>query len=230
MGRKNTHEDFVTKASKIHNGYYTYPISDYSGPNYKVTVKCPIHGIYRPFGKSHLSGAKCRRCSSGTISETEFIQHCDKVHNHKYIYTKSKYTTKNHFVSIECPTHGDFKQRAMEHWNGSGCSKCFLEKTNYDKYNGVPTILYYIHFSDLGIYKIGITKTSVQQRFKKEINAGTKINIISTKHFQDGYQAFLLEQQILSYYDDKMWEPKTKEKFVGWTECFVEDVLKEYNK
>ena len=53
-----------------------------------------------------------------------FEKDARKVHGNSYTYSKVEYTTSQAFVSITCPIHGDFEQRAAIHLSGSGCQKC----------------------------------------------------------------------------------------------------------
>ncbi len=54
----------------------------------------------------------------------EFIEEATKIHNGKYYYNKTIYTSINEKVLITCPIHGDFWQNAGNHLQGYGCSIC----------------------------------------------------------------------------------------------------------
>lgn len=56
-----------------------------------------------------------------------FIAKCKELHRDKYDYSKTQYTTSREFVTITCPIHGDFTQRASTHLSKMcGCQKCKL--------------------------------------------------------------------------------------------------------
>ena len=57
----------------------------------------------------------------------DFIKEATLVHNGKYDYSKVSYTCATGNVTIVCPEHGDFVQRAADHTNGHGCPKCAIK-------------------------------------------------------------------------------------------------------
>ncbi len=75
------------------------------------------------------------------LSQVEFIKLCSEKHNNFYNYSKTIYTGSNNKITITCPVHGDFEQKAKTHKEGFKCSKCmadsykltqdqFIEKAN----------------------------------------------------------------------------------------------------
>ncbi len=48
------------------------------------------------------------------------------VHGNKFDYSKSVYTGRRNKITITCPIHGDFEQKAGNHLSGNGCHKCSL--------------------------------------------------------------------------------------------------------
>lgn len=58
------------------------------------------------------------------LTQEEFIERAKKVHGDKYLYDKTIYSGALKAVTISCPVHGDFQQRAATHLNGSGCMLC----------------------------------------------------------------------------------------------------------
>lgn len=59
---------------------------------------------------------------------TEFISQAQKIHKNKYDYSETKYFGDSKNITIICPKHGKFKQRADHHKKGCGCPKCKNEK------------------------------------------------------------------------------------------------------
>lgn len=59
----------------------------------------------------------------------KFIADMKIIHKGYYSYDKTIYTGQYGLVTIVCPIHGDFEQRAIGHRRGSGCTKC-SHKTN----------------------------------------------------------------------------------------------------
>lgn len=159
--KKLTRNDFINKANLIHNNKYDYSKVEYVNNSTKVCIICPEHGEFWQTPRNHLIGQGCPLCN-GTFKLTnqEFIEKANLIHNNKYDYSKVKYVNNNTKVCIICPKHGEFWQTPHHHLNGHGCSKCrnenngdrrrhntedFIrksksihgEKYNYDKVNYV---------------------------------------------------------------------------------------------
>lgn len=125
--RRKSSIDYFTKVRDIHNNKYVYDEESYIGLSHNITYTCPIHGSVKQLARSHLhSKAGCRFCSSSAQKSTnDFIKKSNNLHNNKYEYHQSDYTTNKQQVTITCPIHGDFQQIASDHMNnGHGCPKC----------------------------------------------------------------------------------------------------------
>jgi hypothetical protein len=57
------------------------------------------------------------------MDTNEFIERANKIHNFKYVYSKSK-----ECVVIICPKHGEFKQTPDSHLHNHGCKLCAIEE------------------------------------------------------------------------------------------------------
>ena len=107
--------------------------------------------------------------------------------------------------------------------NKCGCAKRYsLRGEAY--YKDKETILYYIKIDNL--YKIGVTlfkddmETSLKKRFKKRY---VDIEILQTEIFQDGSEAFRLEQSIIN----ENWNIRYEGENIlpsGNTELFTKDI------
>lgn len=62
---KNSFNDIVKDASKIHNNKYTYDNAkkDFVNTKSKVMITCPIHGDFKQSFSNHLAGRGCPRCN-----------------------------------------------------------------------------------------------------------------------------------------------------------------------
>lgn len=127
MGKRRTTKEFVEEANRVHNGKYTYEHTVYKNSNSKVIVTCPIHGDFEVAPSHHIhSKSGCRKCCGNYQMNTEdFIERAKDVHGDKYDYSKSEYINKNTKVCIICPEHGEFWQKAEDHYSGHGCRKCY---------------------------------------------------------------------------------------------------------
>lgn len=54
----------------------------------------------------------------------QFIKECIEVHGNKYDYSETFYTGAHNVITIICPIHGSFQQKAYSHVQGCGCLEC----------------------------------------------------------------------------------------------------------
>lgn len=62
------------------------------------------------------------------LTNEQFIEKCIEIHGNKYDYSKTFFVRSRDPVSIICPKHGEFTQRASVHLEGKGCRLCKNEK------------------------------------------------------------------------------------------------------
>jgi len=129
MSRKLTTEGFIAKARKVHGDKYDYSKVEYISSHTKVIVTCHEHGDFEQKPNGHLSGHGCPRCANKVMTKTtkDFITEARKVHGYKYDYSKVEYKNSYSKVTIVCPDHGSFEQRANGHLRTRGCSACARE-------------------------------------------------------------------------------------------------------
>lgn len=122
---KYTQEEFVTKANAVHNNKYSYDQVVYESTTSKVSIGCPVHGLFDQTAGAHLSGQGCPDCGGRKQSNTEeFVKKAKAVHGDRYDYSKVDYVKAIKPVVITCRIHGDFPQSPNNHLNGAGCPKC----------------------------------------------------------------------------------------------------------
>lgn len=164
----------------------------------------------------------------------EFIRRAVNVHGNRYDYSKTLYAGSKNKVIITCRAHGDFEQRPDKHIGKrpANCPKCSMESRrsklkgrytfdyflNNAEEREVPALLYMVEMVSPTerFHKIGITTTSVEQRFKSGYYHYTA-NIIAEMPMSL-YDAFVREQQILSQYAKHKYIPDVS--FGGRNECF----------
>ncbi|QGH73850.1 restriction endonuclease type II-like protein [Vibrio phage vB_VhaM_VH-8] len=134
MSKNKRHgsEKVLKKLKEVHGEKFTYDLSEYDSSSRHVIVTCPEHGKSRQEIRNHLRGAGCKGCAiDGTRdSLQDFIEKSNKVHNNFYLYEKATYYNTYSNVTITCPEHGDFIQRANDHVKGHGCPNCSSRKSN----------------------------------------------------------------------------------------------------
>ena len=61
--KTTTTADFIAKASKIHENYYTYGNASFIKSTEKTQVSCPYHGDFLVSPNNHLKGKGCPKCA-----------------------------------------------------------------------------------------------------------------------------------------------------------------------
>jgi hypothetical protein len=132
LWRTKGYADFVRRAHKIHGRKFSYEKARKRSGS-KITIVCPEHGEFAQLPSTHLSGHGCAKCGLSTLAATfklskaEFVRRARKVHGNKFKYD-GIYKNQYAFMTITCPLHGTFKQRAIDHMNGHGCKKCGVQQ------------------------------------------------------------------------------------------------------
>lgn len=74
--RRLTQQEWIDKASAIHNNRYDYSLVEYSGSLDKVPIICPIHGKFIQRANIHLQGHGCPYCSKsrGEKAVEDYLQ------------------------------------------------------------------------------------------------------------------------------------------------------------
>jgi uncharacterized C2H2 Zn-finger protein len=131
---ENKGDVFIKRANEVHNNFYNYSKTNYTGADRKVIIICPEHGEFKQQSSVHLIGCGCPQCG-GAIKHTlnDFIQKANKIHNNKYDYSKVNYINSKTKVIIICPEHGEFSQIPSSHLNGCSCLKCGIIKASTSK-------------------------------------------------------------------------------------------------
>lgn len=117
-------------AAEVHGGFYCYDRVQYKYARQKVEIVCPDHGPFWQRIAHHINGHKCRKCAARALSAKvlppfdEFKAAALAVHAGRYGYPGQPYAGKHSKVSVVCPEHGPFLQRASRHLSGRGCATC----------------------------------------------------------------------------------------------------------
>jgi len=123
-------ESFIIKSNIIHNNKFDYSlIEDYKRLDEHLTIICPIHGIFKQNGGSHMRGSGCEKCSyekrgsDSRIPKTEILERLKSLNNNLK-YDLSDYENIKSTISYICPVHGTIRQKIEKQLKGKGCSKC----------------------------------------------------------------------------------------------------------
>ena len=151
-GRGLNTEEIIELFKEKHGDSYDYSKVVFTKMHEKVCIICKEHGEFWQTPSKHLLGQGCPKCSDikkakgRTLTTNDFIEKSSKIHNNKYVYDKTEYKGTYESLTITCPIHGDFTQRANDHLNGHGCPICgnnmsLAEKEieDYVKFFGIKT-------------------------------------------------------------------------------------------
>lgn len=122
--------EFIKKASLVHQGKYAYPVQEYINTRHKIAILCHAHGVFEQKAYSHLAGHGCKQCGSdarskaNTIGFNVIVEKARIIHGDKYSYPTQAYVNTKAKMIIVCPVHGEFKQSANDHLDGCGCYQC----------------------------------------------------------------------------------------------------------
>ena len=115
---------FYSKVNEIHGDKYNYSLVNYINNLIKIKIICPIHGEFEQTPMGHLNGNGCSLCGNKNLNNKSFIERALLKHGNKYDYSLVDYKNNKTKISILCPIHGIFEQKAEHHLNGAGCPVC----------------------------------------------------------------------------------------------------------
>lgn len=235
LKQRSTLETFITKAKEVHKDFYIYDKTLYKNSASKVLITCPIHGDFEQLANGHLQGRGCLKCSHTKYKYTTdtFVKRANEVHSGKYTYENTMYLDAESFVTITCPVHGDFQQRAKVHIHGSGCTECANvnrgswtkdnwklceTSTNFESFK-----LYVIKCwnDEETFYKIGRTATYIHHRFApSRLPYSWKL-----VYLEEGSSDYIydLEKHLHKAHKELKYTPI--KVFDGYSECFSDYIL-----
>lgn len=131
FNRKNTNA-FILEANAKHNNKFDYSCVTYINSDTKVSIICPIHGMFKQRPGSHLTTKfGCRGCDNDNkaicngIGTNEFIKRSFDLYGKQFDYSKVVFVSSHKTVEIICPTHGSFLIKPNDHLrNFCVCKKC----------------------------------------------------------------------------------------------------------
>lgn len=233
--RKLTTEDFINKSKLVHHDWYDYSLTNYTHNKTKVKIICPKHGQFEQSPHHHLSGIGCTECgrektvNSVRLTNDEFIERANFIHQQKYDYSFVKYKNDKTIVKIICPIHGEFKQKPMNHLQGCGCQKCKAENSgwNYHLWENAAKNskrfdsfkIYFIKCWDEfeTFYKIGKTFNKLDTRFSGSVKLPYNWSLIN---YIEGTAKEISELEIKLKMEHKKHSYIPKKMFRGMYECF----------
>lgn len=124
-------EEYVEKATLVHDGVYDYSKVIYTKASDKITIICKEHGEFDQVAGGHLSLMfGCPECGNvGRPTTEEFIELSKKIHGDTFTYENVIYVNMRTKVDLTCVKHGSFLKNPGDHiYSKSGCSICSSSK------------------------------------------------------------------------------------------------------
>lgn len=228
---KMTQDGFLQKAFDIHGPKYDYSKTKFLETRKKVTITCTNHGDFEQRASAHLFGSGCPECQHDKrrLTTETFIKRAKEVHGNEFDYSRVEYRLSHDKVTIVCPTHGEFRQKAYSHLQGKGCRLCkYLQHPggyNYSLFKRDPELavkpgIFYIvqyTFPNEEFLKIGITMHDAYTRHK---SYWSNVLILAEFPMLMG-DAFQREQDLLKREDLQKHRYTPRNINAGVTECFT---------
>ena len=131
MAKKLTNDEFIERANKIHNNFYSYP-DKYVNNRKKMKIICPIHGEFYQTPKAHLNGQGCPKCANLNKYPQKIETFLKKAKNrfgdkYSFPYIKDEYKENKSKISIHCNKCGnDYQKSALDFLRSDdgGCQQC----------------------------------------------------------------------------------------------------------
>ena len=113
LDRRTSNEEWIKKATEVHNGYYSYDKCEYTGYYNKVIIKCPKHGYFEQLAYNHIQGKGCPKCRKskmeieiGEFLKSKNIEYIEQYKPKFLINGKSRlsldFFLPSYNVAIEC--------------------------------------------------------------------------------------------------------------------------------
>ena len=177
---EKTRLEFIETANNRYSEKFDYSKVIWNGNHKNVTIICSKHGEFEQMPSNHLQGKtgcpKCRREEQAINSHyttEQFIEKAREVHGQKFNYEKTVYTGTYNDITIICPIHGEFQQRATTHLNSYGCNQCAMDSIK--KHNKKSTKQFIRECEEVHGKRYDYSKISY-------VNAYTPIEIICKEH------------------------------------------------
>jgi len=126
------------------------------------------------------------------LSTADFIRRARRIHKNRYDYSKTVYGQNGRSkVTVICPVHGSFSQKAESHLNGHGCIECGREQT-HRKSRGQKQKKF-LSFQELTaiVRSLGIMSQLEYRKAYKQIGRAPSLPFRTYKNQWKGWRTFL---------------------------------------
>jgi hypothetical protein len=130
MAKRKSLDEVLADFRSVHGDIYDYSLVEYTNSSTSIAIICKQHGEFTQQPRAHFAGQGCPKCTQspnwtyGKNTIAGFISRARSVHGDIYNYSATIYRDVMSTITIICPVHGKFTQRANSHLNGRGCPYC----------------------------------------------------------------------------------------------------------
>ena len=238
--RIGAYKSFLKKAVEKHKDKFDYSLitkDNYVNLFTPVSIICKTHGEFTQKPNDHTSKVNGKLCCPSCIQEF------NKLHNKRSIESwKDELAEKTPhitFVShgnsdsntekcvLTCEHHGEFETTLASIKNNVYiCHKCALEVNSWNSRTeriDIKGTLYFIYIPDIEHFKLGVTTTSIKDRFS---SLPYKYETIWNYEFDTAKEAYQIESILFRKYKEyrpysNYVYPKNFERFGGYTELLT---------
>lgn len=172
MAKKMSTEEWIERFKSIHGNRYDYSKVKVVNAFTKVEIVCRNHGVFWQTPEKHQLPRNCPKCARKTTTRKkktkpdEFFDYVTKIHDGRYTYPDRKYTRMQDKILVECPVHGQFRQKAQNHYMGKGCTKCGHDKIASERVR-FTTDTFISHCDDVHAGKYDYSKVEYKAATKR---------------------------------------------------------------
>ncbi len=216
MGRKKkTHAEYEQQL--FEREIDCFPLEPYLGTMTPILHTCSKDHEWKASPDNILAGRRCPHCA-GVAKKTTEQYKAELISKGIVFEVLEDYIGANIPIKHKCPKDHTWVTRPSHVLSGTGCPSC--DNTwGFDP--NKPAILYYVKLEspDKTYYKIGVTNSTIQDRFKNEKDKF--LTIIKEEQFTLGSVAKEREQEILAHHIRTTDKDFLKS---GYTELFEYDI------
>ena len=214
--------EFIQEMTDKHGNDFDLTEVTYKNNHTPVIVTHSCGHKYKTTPATLLKAVTCPKCSVEKLIQTtkgrskdlaSTIQ--DRLPDYKIL---TPYTTARDKLTVTHICGTTFDATPDNLLRNNGCPGCAEHGFNVNK----PAILYYLSLHNDSFFKIGITNRSVEERFKA--SDLVNIKILNTWYYQEGKDAYIKEQDILTKFADYR-TTNTDIISSGYTELFTTNIL-----
>jgi len=235
-GCSNLKTDDEYKAELVYKNIKIIPLEKYKGAEIKILHKCTCGNVWKVAPHTVLKNISKCGCENN-ITNIDYLNRL----NNKEIKIKPLDNYNGYDVKIRhkctCGNIWRVSPRNVLKNVKCGCGYKNNAWNNIETYRGRKTILYYVKINNL--WKIGLTlferfdtveDSILKQRFGTNIKKDNiSIEILSTKVYNEGAEAYIMEDTLLKKYDSYKYKYISDDMnwFSGYSELFISNIIKE---